>query len=80
MNDQEKNNYMIDPSLESFKKKELDIICEIIQECINEEPSQRPTMKDIASRLRNVTAISPDIATPSFSPLWRQELQLEEAS
>lgn len=71
---------MIDPSLECFKKNELDVICEITQECINEEPRQRPTIKDVASKLRSVTGISPNIATPSFSPLWRQELQLEDTT
>nr|CAN60298.1 hypothetical protein VITISV_017762 [Vitis vinifera] len=76
LNGQKRISYMIDPSLKSFKNTELDVICEIIQECINEEPKHRPTMKDIVSSLRNVIAVSPDQATPKLSPLWWAELQI----
>ncbi|XP_057985345.1 protein MALE DISCOVERER 2-like [Hevea brasiliensis] len=69
-------SYLIDPTLKSFKNNELDLICEIIQECIQPDPRQRPTMKDITSKLREVIAISLDQATPRLSPLWWAELEI----
>ncbi|KAF2303220.1 hypothetical protein GH714_014754 [Hevea brasiliensis] len=51
LNDKRSISYLIDPTLMSFKKNELDLICEIIQECIQLDPRQRPTMKDITSKL-----------------------------
>lgn len=67
---------LIDPSLKSFKNNELELICEVIQDCIKSEPRQRLTMKEIASKLRDVIAISPDQATPRLSPLWWAELEI----
>lgn len=67
---------MIDPSLKSFKNNELDVICEVIQECINPDPRQRPTMREIVSKLREVISVCPDAATPKLSPLWWAELEI----
>ncbi|KAF8409065.1 hypothetical protein HHK36_005137 [Tetracentron sinense] len=69
-------SYMIDPTLKSCKNNELDIICEVIQDCIQQDPRQRPTMREITSKLREVIAISPDAATPRLSPLWWAELEI----
>ncbi|XP_042477359.1 protein MALE DISCOVERER 2-like [Macadamia integrifolia] len=76
LNDKRSISYMIDPSLKSFKNNELDIICEVIQDCIHQDPRQRPTMKEITSKLREMIAISPDAATPRLSPLWWAELEI----
>ncbi|XP_028764779.1 protein MALE DISCOVERER 2-like [Neltuma alba] len=75
-------SYMIDPSLESFKEKELDVVCEVIHQCTQPNPSLRPTIKDITSKLRDVIGISPDQAAPRLSPLWWAELEIlsEEAT
>ncbi|KAI5591016.1 hypothetical protein BDE02_04G050300 [Populus trichocarpa] len=67
---------MIDPSLKSFKNNDLDVICEIIQQCIQSDARHRPTMKEITSKLREVISISPDQATPRLSPLWWAELEI----
>lgn len=73
---------MIDPSLESFKDKELDVICEVIQECVQPNPSLRPSMKEVTSKLRDTLGISPEQAFPRLSPLWWAELEIlsEEAT
>ena len=76
LNDKRSISYMIDPSLKSFKNNELDVICEVIQECIQNDPRQRPTMKEITSKLREAITISPDQATPRLSPLWWAELEI----
>ncbi|KAF2303112.1 hypothetical protein GH714_013860 [Hevea brasiliensis] len=70
--------YLIDPTLKSFKNNELDLICKTIQECIQPDPRQRPTMKDITSKLREVIAISPDQATPRHSVLGFPKLNRAE--
>ena len=67
---------MIDPTLTSFKNDELDVICEVILECIQTDPRQRPTMKDVTSKLRQVINIPPEQATPRLSPLWWAELEI----
>jgi hypothetical protein len=76
LNDKRSIGYMIDPSLKSFKNNDLDVICEIIQQCIQSDARHRPTMKEITSKLREVISISPDQATPRLSPLWWAELEI----
>ncbi|XP_043689766.1 protein MALE DISCOVERER 2-like [Telopea speciosissima] len=76
LNDKRSISYMIDPTLKSFKNNELDVICEVIQECIHQDPRQRPTIREITSKLREVIGISPEAATPRLSPLWWAELEI----
>ncbi|KAL5574064.1 hypothetical protein UlMin_023661 [Ulmus minor] len=76
LNEKRSISYRIDPSLKSFKNNELDAICEVIQDCIQPDPRQRPTMKETTSRIRDVITISPDQATPMLSPLWWTELEI----
>ena len=67
---------LIDPTLECFKKHELEVLCEVIQDCVQSDPRSRPTMKDITSKLRGVIGISPEQAVPRLSPLWWAELEI----
>ncbi|KAJ4977447.1 hypothetical protein NE237_002553 [Protea cynaroides] len=76
LNDKKSISYMIDPTLKSFKNNELDIICEVIQECIHQDPRRRPTLREIVPKLREGISISPDAATPRLSPLWWAELEI----
>ncbi|KAF5742345.1 putative receptor protein kinase [Tripterygium wilfordii] len=76
LNDKRSISYMIDPTLKSFKNNELEVICEVIQDCINPDPRRRPTMMDVIPNLREVIAISPDQAVPRLSPLWWAELEI----
>lgn len=76
LNDKRRISYMIDPTLESFENNELDTICEVIQECINLDVKQRPTMREITSKLRDMIGISPDAAIPKVSPMWWAELEI----
>lgn len=70
---------MIDQSLKSFKHDELEVICDVVQECIQQDPRKRPTVKDIISKLREVIRVSADAATPRLSPLWWAELEILSA-
>ncbi|XP_031495764.1 protein MALE DISCOVERER 2-like [Nymphaea colorata] len=76
LNDKRSISYMIDPTLKSFKNNELDAICEVIQQCIHPDTKQRPTMKEVTTKLRDVLSISPEAATPRLSPLWWAELEI----
>ncbi|XP_038690976.1 protein MALE DISCOVERER 2-like isoform X2 [Tripterygium wilfordii] len=76
LNDKRSISNMIDPTLKSFKDNELLVICEVIQDCINPDPRQKPTMRDVIPKLREVISISPDQAVPRLSPLWWAELEI----
>jgi len=62
--------------LESFKEEELDVICEVVKDCLQSDARLRPTMKDLAPRLREVLHVSPEQAVPRLSPLWWAELEI----
>ncbi|XP_006644509.2 protein MALE DISCOVERER 2-like [Oryza brachyantha] len=66
----------LDPTLKAHKENELEIICELIQDCIQSDPKKRPSMRVVTTRLREVLAISPEAATPRLSPLWWAELEI----
>lgn len=76
LNDKGSFNSMIDLTLKSFKSEELEVVCEVIKDCIKPDPRHRPTMKEVISKLREVINISPDQATPRLSPLWWAELEI----
>ncbi|KAL2930921.1 Protein MALE DISCOVERER 1 [Bienertia sinuspersici] len=76
LNDRENYRVLIDPILKSVKSNELDVICEVILECIRPEPKHRPTMKEITNKLREEILITPEAAVPRLSPLWWAELEI----
>lgn len=67
---------MVDPSLKSYKNDELDVICEVIKDCTKQDSRQRPTMKDVTEKLKQVIPITPNQAVPRLSPLWWAELEI----
>ncbi|XP_062206487.1 protein MALE DISCOVERER 2-like isoform X2 [Phragmites australis] len=67
---------LLDPTLKAHKEKDLDIICQLIQDCIQNDPKKRPSMREVTTRLREVLAITPEAATPRLSPLWWAELEI----
>ncbi|KAK1418295.1 hypothetical protein QVD17_27438 [Tagetes erecta] len=76
LKDKRNNSQLVDPTLESYKQNELDVICEVIEECIEKEARKRPTMKEVVTKLREVLRISPEQAIPRLSPLWWAELEI----
>ncbi|KAL2526639.1 putative LRR receptor-like serine/threonine-protein kinase MRH1 [Abeliophyllum distichum] len=67
---------MVDPTLTSFQEDQLEQIGSLIKSCVNPEPRQRPSMREVAARLREITSIAPDGAMPKLSPLWWAELEI----
>lgn len=67
---------MADPTLRSVREEDIGALCEVIRSCINPKPKERPTVVEVADRMRLITAIPPDEAIPKSSPLWWAELQI----
>ncbi|XVF05783.1 hypothetical protein REPUB_Repub05bG0202200 [Reevesia pubescens] len=67
---------MVDPILQSFQEDELEKLFEVIKTCVHPDPKERPTMKEITAKLKEITAMGPDGATPKLSPLWWAELEI----
>lgn len=67
---------MIDPTLQTYKEEELEVICDVARHCLRMDQSQRPTMKDVVEQLKEVIKISQEQATPRLSPLWWAELEI----
>ena len=67
---------MLDPTLGDHREDELAIIGEVIRACIQSDPRNRPSMRNVTDRLREAIGISPVAATPRLSPLWWAELEV----
>ncbi|CAN4123687.1 unnamed protein product [Withania somnifera] len=76
LNDKMNVSSLVDPTLKSFKNNELMVICEVIEECLQENIRKRPTVSEAIAKLREVIDVSPDAAVPRLSPLWWAELEL----
>uniref|UniRef100_A0A7N0ZZ53 Protein kinase domain-containing protein n=1 Tax=Kalanchoe fedtschenkoi TaxID=63787 RepID=A0A7N0ZZ53_KALFE len=67
---------MVDPTLNSFKQNELETLCDVIHDCLEQDPRKRPNMTEVIAKLRKAIPITPDAATPRLSPLWWAELEI----
>ncbi|TVU47403.1 hypothetical protein EJB05_07003 [Eragrostis curvula] len=67
---------LIDPSIGSFPEEAAQALCEVARSCIDADPKKRPQMAEVASRMREITTLGPDGATPKVSPLWWAELEI----
>ncbi|KAL2317103.1 hypothetical protein Fmac_030979 [Flemingia macrophylla] len=70
---------MVDPILVSYQEDQLEQVSELIKTCVDPHAQQRPTMKDVSERLREITKITPESAVPKISPLWWAELEIASA-
>ncbi|KAL8129049.1 LOW QUALITY PROTEIN: hypothetical protein V2J09_018204 [Rumex salicifolius] len=67
----------IDPTLDdAFQEEEMQKMFEIIKDCVNPDITERPTMSEVALRLKEVTSMEPEAAVPRLSPLWWAELEI----
>lgn len=76
LNDRQNLTSLVDPKLKSFENNELLVMCEVMRECLHDDPRKRPTMKEVIQKLREAIDISPDAAVPRLSPLWWAELEI----
>lgn len=70
----------VDPMLRFFNPGQLEKIGEVIRKCLELDPQKRPTVRDVAMRLREITGIDRDKAAPRLSPLWWEELEVLSVS
>lgn len=70
---------MVDPTLTSFDREQVEKLEEVIKSCVQPEPRQRPDIREVSARLREITAIIPDGAIPKLSALWWAELEIMSA-
>ncbi|MBA0827116.1 hypothetical protein Goarm_011916, partial [Gossypium armourianum] len=66
----------VDPTLKFFQEDDLENLFEVVKTCVNPDPKERPTMREVAAKLKEITAMGPDGATPKLSPLWWAELEI----
>lgn len=62
--------------MSSYGVDEVQRLFHIIRDCVHPDPQERPTLRDVAARLREVTGMRPDGAIPKLSPLWWAELEV----
>jgi serine/threonine protein kinase len=68
---------LVDKSLlNSFKDYEIEKWLEVINNCVDLDQEKRPSMKEITSKLKEITDMGPDGATPKSSPLWWAEIEI----
>ncbi|KAF8726682.1 hypothetical protein HU200_019147 [Digitaria exilis] len=67
---------LLDLTLKDTKEDDLETISRVIHACIQRDPRNRPSMREITGRLREAIGISPVAATPRLSPLWWAELEV----
>ncbi|XP_066388217.1 protein MALE DISCOVERER 2-like isoform X4 [Miscanthus floridulus] len=67
---------LIDSSIGFFPEDTARALCEVVRSCIDPDPKKRPQMKEVAARMREITTLGPDGATPKVSPLWWAELEI----
>lgn len=71
---------MVDPTLdESVSEEFLMGLCEVIKACINPNTDERPSVTEVAKRMKEISRVSPEVAIPRDSPLWWAELEIVSA-
>ncbi|XP_027331040.1 probable inactive receptor-like protein kinase At3g56050 [Abrus precatorius] len=70
---------IVDPILASYQEDQLEQLVALIKSCVQPDPEQRPKMKDVSERLREITKITAESAFPKLSPLWWAELEISSA-
>ncbi|RDX89721.1 Protein MALE DISCOVERER 2 [Mucuna pruriens] len=71
---------MVDPTLASFQEEQLEQVGALIKSCVHPDQQQRPTIKEVCLRLREITHITPEAAVPKLSPLWWAELEISSVN
>jgi len=67
---------LVDPTLSTFQEEEVQRLFYVIKDCMHPDPKERPRMREVAARLREITRMGPDGAIPKLSPLWWAELEV----
>ena len=64
--------YVVDPELKHFKYDDLKVICEVVNLCINEDPTKRPQMQVLCNMLETRIDTTIAIELKSSSLAWAE--------
>ncbi|XP_023636579.1 probable inactive receptor-like protein kinase At3g56050 isoform X2 [Capsella rubella] len=67
---------IVDPTLKTFQEDIVERLLEVVRHCMNPYPAQRPTMREVVVKLREITGIEAVAAMPRLSPRWWTELEI----
>lgn len=67
---------LVDTRLNSLKDDEIEKWSEVINNCVDPDQERRLSMKEITFKLKEITDMGPDGATPKSSPLWWAEIEI----
>lgn len=67
---------LVDPSLKTFQEDVAERLLEVVRQCMNPYSAQRPTMRKVVVKLREITGIAADAALPRLSPRWLTEMEI----
>lgn len=65
-------SYVLDPELKHFKYDDLKVICEVVNLCINPDPSKRPPMKEVCTTLESGIDLSILVDFKASSLAWAE--------
>lgn len=62
-------SYLVDPELKHFRYDDLKVICEVINLCINPDPTRRPGMQELSNMLESGidTSITSELKASSLA-------------
>lgn len=67
---------LVDPTLKTFQEDVVERLLEVVRQCMNPYSAQRPTMREVVVKLKEITGIEADAAMPRLSPRWWTELEI----
>ncbi|CAN8253195.1 unnamed protein product [Cochlearia groenlandica] len=67
---------LVDPTLKTFQEDVFERLLDIVRQCMNPYSPQRPTMREVVVKLREITGVEADTAIPRLSPRWWTELEI----
>ncbi|CAH8360510.1 unnamed protein product [Eruca vesicaria subsp. sativa] len=67
---------LVDPTLETFQEDVAERLLEVVRQCMNPYSVQRPKMRKVVVKLREITGIEADAALPRLSPRWWTEMEI----
>ncbi|CAK8565977.1 unnamed protein product [Lathyrus sativus] len=67
---------LVDTNMKFLNDDEIEKWSEVINNCVDPDPDKRPSMKEVTCKLKEITSMEPDGATPKSSPLWWAEIEI----
>ncbi|XP_031278703.1 probable LRR receptor-like serine/threonine-protein kinase At1g63430 isoform X1 [Pistacia vera] len=65
-------SYVVDPELKHFSYDDLKVICEVVNMCLNPDPSKRPSMQELSSTLESGIDTSISVELKASSLAWAE--------